>query len=135
MFPILFYSNGEGVRWLVHSLSSPYRASDLTITHVGEATPTQGLNLTTAYSAKCRLQSVESGCMHVHVSLTKYMWRCCSSLKSALKSILATSHFAHAADQMKTQINCSRDFSFSHELCIGRISADCPRHGAVDHCG
>lgn len=122
MFLLLFYTNGEEVRWLVHFLSSPYCASGLTITHVGEATPTQGLNLTTTYSAKCQLQSVESGCMHVCVSLTKHMWRCCSSLKPALKSILATSQFARTADQMKTQINYSRDFSFSHELCIDRIS-------------
>lgn len=120
MLALLLHSNVERARWLVHSLSSLYLASGLTITHVGEATPTQGLNLTTAYSAKCQLQSVESGCMHVHVSLTKHMWRCSSSLKPALKSILATSLFARTADQTKTQINCSR--VCTHELCISRIS-------------
>lgn len=80
------------------SLSFIPFASGLTIIHVGEVTPTQGLNVATAYSAKCQLQSVESGCLHVCVSFTKHMWRCFSLLKPAEKSILATSYLAHTAD-------------------------------------
>lgn len=67
--------------------------------------------------------------MHVHVSLTKHMWRRSSSLKPALKSILPTSHFAHPADQMETQINYSLVLSVRiHKLCISRISIPwCPQ--------